>query len=79
MLDASQVPVTRAEAEAQRPALRPEANMQTTGGDTTENIQLLPLQVLPSVETKVPVAVKQIEMEGIHHTLVTLIPCLSVW
>ena len=33
--DESQVPVTRAEAEAEAEA---EANMQTTDGDTTENL-----------------------------------------
>ena len=39
--------------------------------DTTENIQLLPLLALPSVETKVPVVVKQIEMDTLLDTLDT--------
>ena len=72
------MPVTRAEAEAKAEAQGAEANMQTTSGDTTENLQLLPLQLLPSVQIKVPVVVKPIELEGIHHTLVTLFPCLSI-
>ena len=45
--------------------------MQTTGGDTTENLQVFQVAVnnkQTRVQTKVPVAVKPIELEGIHHT-----------
>ena len=41
--DESQVPVTRAEAEAE--AQGAEANMQTTGGDTTENLVEILLRI----------------------------------